>query len=76
MKTPQLSRPSRWLLLYLAEIHPDGVSSVVPLPCSDYRDQPKMAQVNGLVRRGWAIEKFPGNFFITSQGLEAAKQYT
>ena len=70
-----LSRPSRWLLLYLAERHPIGIVTTLPLPVSDYRDQPKMRNMHGLVKRGWAREEGNGIYFITEEGRKAAKAY-
>jgi len=75
----KLSRPSRWLLLHLAEIHPVGVSATNALPCFNDKDQPKMIHVRGLIRRGWAYEAtYPdgfgmGIFYLTPKGLDAAK---
>lgn len=81
MKT--LSKPSRWLLLHLASIYPTGIATTTVLPVSHWSEQPKMVQMRGLVRRGWAVEAREGNmpwgrelgiFYITEAGLQAAKK--
>lgn len=69
----KLSRPSRWLLLYLAERYPLGIATTIPLPFDDWRDKPGMVHMNGLVKRGWArIDKHI--YFITDAGKQAAQQ--
>lgn len=76
-----LSRQSRWLLLYLDERHPVGISTTVPLPCFDHRDKPDINNLRGLIRRGWVREAtmdgMPwshkiGIFYITEEGRNAA----
>lgn len=71
-RVAKLSRPSRWLLKHLAESE-HGVCSTVGLPCFDYKDQPRMVNMNGLLKRGWAEEKFPGCYYVTSAGKFAAR---
>lgn len=78
----KLSKPSRWLLLYLAERHPLGLSAITALPCWNHEEQPRMIHMRGLVRRGWAREATDGNrpwgrgigiFYATELGLQIAK---
>lgn len=69
----KLSTPSKWLIRYLAERYPLGVASHTALPCNDYKKQPGMIHMRGLVRRGWAVEPANGIFYATESGLQAAQ---
>lgn len=86
-KTLKLSPQSRWLLLYLKERHeaglaepqirkPLGVSAIAPLPVAT--DLPGgrvgMVHMRGLIRRGWAEEKYNGIYYLTDAGLAEANK--
>lgn len=69
---PKLSPESLWLLCHLNEKSPDGISVINPLPVPGYlKALPKMRHIQGLARRGWALEDGNGIYFITHKGKEA-----
>lgn len=79
----RVSRQSRWLLLYMAERHPTGITTTVPLPCFDYRDKPDVNNLRGLIRRGWVCEATAdgmpwshriGIFYLTEEGRKRAAE--
>lgn len=72
-RVAKLSRSSRWLLAHMLGRPDHCVSSMAPLPTPTLLDQPKMAQMNGLVRRMWVKEIYKGIFQLTPSGRAAAE---
>ena len=72
-RVDQLSRSSRWLLVYMLSKHPDPIGIVAALPVAHYQDQPKMTQLNGLVRRMWVRQVGNGIYGLTPNGRFAAE---
>lgn len=69
-RKPKLSAQSHWLLNHLARV--ERISRTAPLS-AHWSQQPKMPQMRGLIRRGWAKEEMNGGLFvITRKGKEAA----
>lgn len=73
--TRGLDARGQWLLKHLAEKNPNGVATTTALPYPDNLPGGRigMAVMNGLVKRGLAMERGNGIFFITSRGLKAAQ---
>jgi hypothetical protein len=78
----KLSKPTKFLLLWLAKRHPYGCTRTTSIYGAELDEQPKMTQLRGLVRRGWVREAREGNkpcgyplgiFYITEEGLEVAR---
>lgn len=74
----KLSRPSAFLLKYLNNRFPLGISAVTPIDGATFEEQPGMVHMRGLIRRGWAREsgECTGLFFITKEGAIAATELT
>lgn len=72
----KLRKTTVWLLRYLAQRHPLGVTRTHSLP-PDYEPGVGMATLNGLVKRGWAYEaqsngQAIGIFYLSDKGRQVA----
>lgn len=79
----KISKPSRFLLVWLSKQPTGGCSSITPVNGAAYDEQPGMVHMRGLIKRGWAVEARQGNkpwgqplgiFYITEAGRVAVKQ--